>query len=908
MNKTALASELELVLGYSEDNYLPLNAKFFAHALFENLQPQQSRLALATYYMRLGYYHQVIELLADSNANFEKYVLAVAHYRLGNLEEAKKSLVLKPLSAKFLNYLFNGETENLDVNISGNVHKNMGEAFADRSNLFEEKVIQDEKEVSQRQRYFCFNSNSSLPGISKPKSRARIDVDCGSTPGAKEKNLMQENYELEGRTKIKDIAIEDAVANGAAGLYYLGHIYEAEGKLDTALKCFKWSYNANPKIFHAFIKFTELNAKIFFNQNSSTAKKVTNWLSRTEKAQNSRSKFPKTFYTPYSGVKAKNYLLQGFEEENLLTKRVKESLAEPVTPGKQTRQAKQAPDSVTSKRKKIKTQTECEFDAKSFVTPKNKSGKVNTTQNLQVVEAEKELPIFEPRYQLRTPRNSTKSNSEVFQTFSNLRNLKSQSSIEGSQNPFIKVQADIAISPFEPKRSKQSITKTKALKASGHSFIFNNGLDDEDTMRPIAPCLKSSIKENNCLPDIQFERSKESKEQAESETKLSKQPAKSTRRKLTDAANTQATTLLSQPLFDARQIETIDTSYQIYYYLKKFKPGIVAFYMRDFQSIADEFASDQAFAFELSPLNSSFANVTIGKSYMNVMQYDEAEKYFETAFRMNELSQEGLEHFSSCLWYLKKSARLLELSVFCENKFPKSPCSYVVRGNCFSLMQDHQNAIENFKKAIKHDSENSYALCLLGHEYVFIEDFDKATKAYTKAIEKDSLQFYAFWGLGNIHLKTEKTAPAMSYFYRALLLNPMCPLLYTYIGITYLNMKRNKEALLYFKKSESLNSNSLMNSFYKATAWYNEQQWEEAAEELEKLKIKATTEAKVYVLLGKIYQKTGRNDLAHTNFVNALDLDPKDSQGKIRNLIEMLNADRPGMPLNFLLETPRTEK
>jgi len=907
MNRTALASELEAVLRYSEDHYLPLNAQFFAHALYENLQPQQPRLVLATYYMRLGYYQQVVKLLTNSNVSFEKYVLAVAHYRLGNLEEAKNSLVSKPLSAKFLNYLLNGETENLDVNISDKVHRQKGEAFNDRSNLFEEKAAQDEKELSQRQRYFCFNSNS-LPKGARPKSRSRIEADFGSIPAPKERNLMQEAYEIEGRVQIKDIAIEDAVANGAVGLYYLGHIYEAEGKLDTALKCFKWSYNANPKIFHAFVKFTELNAKIFFSQNSSTAKKVTNWLSRTEKAQNSRSKFPRTFYTPFSGAKTKSYLLQGFEEENLLSKRVKELLVEPMTPGKPARQAKAAPDSVTSRRKKIKTQTKCEFDAKSFETPKTKSGKINATHNLQVVEAEKELPAFEPRYQLRTPRNSTKSNSEVFQTFSNLRNLKSQSSIEGTQNPFIKVQADIAISPFEPKRTEQDITKSKNLKARGHNSVFNNDLDDEETMRPIVPSLRSSIKENNYISEAQLEKSRDSRDQTEDNEVLARNKAESMRRKPIEHQTALITALAPQPLFNACQIEAANSNHQIFHYLKTFKPGIVAFYMRDFQSISEEFSSDEAFGFELSPLNSSFANVTIGKSYMNVMQYDEAEKYFETAFRMNEISQEGLEHFSSCLWYLKKSARLLELSVFCESKFPKSPCSYVVRGNCFSLMQDHQNAIENFRKAIKQDPDNSYALCLLGHEYVFIEDFDKATKAYTKAIERDSLQFYAFWGLGNIHLKTEKTAPAMSYFYRALLLNPMCPLLYTYIGITYLNMKRNKEALLYFKKSESLNSNSLMNSFYKATAWYNEQQWEEAAEELEKLKLKAVTEAKVYVLLGKIYQKLGKNDLAHKNFIIALDLDPKDSQGKIRNLIEMLNIDRPGIPLNFLLETPRTDK
>ena len=50
----------------------------------------------------------------------------------------------------------------------------------------------------------------------------------------------------------------------------------------------------------------------------------------------------------------------------------------------------------------------------------------------------------------------------------------------------------------------------------------------------------------------------------------------------------------------------------------------------------------------------------------------------------------------------------------------------LVAGNCYSLLKEHESAVNYFNYAIKLDSTMAYAYTLRGHEFVAIENFDKA--------------------------------------------------------------------------------------------------------------------------------------------------------------------------------------
>ena len=52
----------------------------------------------------------------------------------------------------------------------------------------------------------------------------------------------------------------------------------------------------------------------------------------------------------------------------------------------------------------------------------------------------------------------------------------------------------------------------------------------------------------------------------------------------------------------------------------------------------------------------------IGRAYMEMVNYKEAEKFFNEAHKIEPHRLEGLEYYSSCLWHLKKHVELTYLA------------------------------------------------------------------------------------------------------------------------------------------------------------------------------------------------------------------------------------------------------
>lgn len=55
------------------------------------------------------------------------------------------------------------------------------------------------------------------------------------------------------------------------------------------------------------------------------------------------------------------------------------------------------------------------------------------------------------------------------------------------------------------------------------------------------------------------------------------------------------------------------------------------------------------------------------------------------------------------------------------------------------------------------------------------------------------------------------------------------------------------------------------------------------------MEFKNVSESKVEFLKGKINEKLGNIGKAHTNYLDALQLDPNDTSKRIRNTIDLLN-------------------
>ena len=60
-------------------------------------------------------------------------------------------------------------------------------------------------------------------------------------------------------------------------------------------------------------------------------------------------------------------------------------------------------------------------------------------------------------------------------------------------------------------------------------------------------------------------------------------------------------------------------------------------------------------------------------------------------------------------------------------------------------MQEHENALKFFQRALQLDPSFTYAYTLAGHEYFANEDFDKGLQCYRHAMRLDPRHYNAWY-------------------------------------------------------------------------------------------------------------------------------------------------------------------
>lgn len=300
--------------------------------------------------------------------------------------------------------------------------------------------------------------------------------------------------------------------------------------------------------------------------------------------------------------------------------------------------------------------------------------------------------------------------------------------------------------------------------------------------------------------------------------------------------------------------------------------------------------------------NSFYVQTQLGTCAAQNGLYEEAERHFSKAEAIFSSPADSKEYFSSCLWSLGRTQRLVSLSATMFQNYPYDFRTWIVLGNCFSSLGDHVSAVRFLSKATSLNGNNSYAHCLMAHEQVSLENLQAAKQSYSRSIELDSLQCSAYWGLGNIALKTEKYTAAINYFTQALNLNPKLATVQTYLGMAYAGANMAEVAQKHFTAAQDLNPHAPINTFHKAWQLFHTQKYSEALREAESLTGLLGEEPKVFVLLGNIHLAMKNFELAHNAYLKALAIDPEDSDKQVRHLLDVLNAQ---MGETALLFTPQ---
>ncbi|KAH8505221.1 hypothetical protein Peur_045335 [Populus x canadensis] len=272
--------------------------------------------------------------------------------------------------------------------------------------------------------------------------------------------------------------------------------------------------------------------------------------------------------------------------------------------------------------------------------------------------------------------------------------------------------------------------------------------------------------------------------------------------------------------------------------------------------------------------NTGWVLCQVGKAYVELVDYLEADRAFSLARRASPYSLEGLDVYSTVLYHLKEEMKLSYLAQELISTDRLAPQSWCAMGNCYSLQKDHETALKNFQRAVQLDSRFAYAHTLCGHEYVALDDFENGIKSYQSALRIDARHYKSWHGLGMVYLRQEKNEFSEHHFQMAFQINPHSSVIMSYLGTALHALKRNEEALEMMERAILADKKNPLPMYQKANILVSLESFDEALDVLEELKEYAPRESSVYALMGKIYKRRNMYEKAMLHFGLALDLKP----------------------------------
>ncbi|BDA50167.1 Cell division cycle protein 27 homolog [Coccomyxa sp. Obi] len=279
----------------------------------------------------------------------------------------------------------------------------------------------------------------------------------------------------------------------------------------------------------------------------------------------------------------------------------------------------------------------------------------------------------------------------------------------------------------------------------------------------------------------------------------------------------------------------------------------------------------------------------VGRAYYEMVDYPQAARVFEWARQVDPTRLEGMEVYSTVLWHLKREVELAHLAQEATAWDRRSPYSWTICGNCFSLQKEHETALRFFQRALQLDPAFPYAYTLCGHEYFANEDFDRAKACYENAIRLDRRHYNAWYGVGQIEYRQEKFELARFNFECALKLNSRSSVLRCNYGMALAKMGKPEEALAVLEHAIAADPANPLARFERAGVLLSQERFEDALSELQSLRDIAPREASVWFQMGKIYKRLDRPDQALQHFCHALDLKPSSGDANlIKAAIEKL--------------------
>lgn len=279
----------------------------------------------------------------------------------------------------------------------------------------------------------------------------------------------------------------------------------------------------------------------------------------------------------------------------------------------------------------------------------------------------------------------------------------------------------------------------------------------------------------------------------------------------------------------------------------------------------------------MHPSAQDTSQVTLARARIMVEkgQYKAARMLLESHHKRFPHKVDGMEMLSTALWQEQDTHALSALATSLTSRAKDRAESWCAAANSFSLAKQHTQAVQCLERAIRLNPRFVYSYTLLGCELIEMEELEKAGKAFRAALCVRPRDYRAYYGLGMVNQKKEQLSLALLDIGKAIEINSQNSVLYCAMS-SILHAKNDiNGALLVINKALAIDENSVAAHYHKARYLYDVRDFGACLEVLEKLKERASDEANVYFLLGKVHKRLGDTDKALLNFHWASNMDPR---------------------------------
>ncbi|KAK4531175.1 hypothetical protein CCYA_CCYA07G2032 [Cyanidiococcus yangmingshanensis] len=162
----------------------------------------------------------------------------------------------------------------------------------------------------------------------------------------------------------------------------------------------------------------------------------------------------------------------------------------------------------------------------------------------------------------------------------------------------------------------------------------------------------------------------------------------------------------------------------------------------------------------------------LAQAYFSAHDFETAAEHCRRVRELDPCCLDGVDLFSNILFVQEDRVELSALAQDCVriDKYRAETCCVV--GNYFALRQNHEKAVQYFRRALALNRSYVAAWTLMGHEFLEMRNTSAAVEAYRRAIDLDPRDFRPFYGLGQTYELLHMPHYALYYFEKAASLRP----------------------------------------------------------------------------------------------------------------------------------------